>query len=704
MKYLMLVINIILTSIMITFGTLYCVHLFAFDGYRWIACGALVLMAIGNLLYCLLSKNVIKQKKMFGIFMCSAMVASFIADAIITMSAVWGLIMFCLSCCLFFVAFVCVSKFQWSDIIFGLCLAVPIVLVVAMGRIFGFANVGMELLAILYILISSIVLGKAIANVFNARRATEILSLIAYILFYLANFLMLCSKFSAISFFMDMVYLGVYLLSSSLFAFSIWDYTNKEIFLSSDEKVSFGQQLKSRRWAIVSVFVLMLFVGYSTVITFRDFNLANPKITKAQFLEYVGYDLNMPIIEVNTQNNKFPTSKEEYVNADFSITNCEDEEDDFSVEMADKYGDENCVGIRLRGNSTKLARKKPFRIKFDEKQSLLGLKKNKSWVLLADYYDQSYIRNYTAFTIADAFDKLEFTPTPNHVALILNGNFQGLYLLCEQVDEKEGRVNVDDDFDIEKDSDFPFLVEMDEKAYLEGITGIDNFSVEGYPSVEIKFPESDERGATANSDKVYDYINEYINAVFYTLRTGETTKVSFRDTEVGFSDLVNIDSCVDYYLVNEIMHNPDSAAKSIYMHKNKDGLMSFGPIWDFDYSLASEWVVPYEKSYIESANVLCTASRSKIFNTLLRDSEFYTKVTARFDELKQTVLDVTELLKGYKSDLDKLALLDTRMWHGVTGEMQYDMQYDYVRLYLQDRYNYLDKMFDLPHADFVNNI
>ena len=133
-------------------------------------------------------------------------------------------------------------------------------------------------------------------------------------------------------------------------------------------------------------------------------------------------------------------------------------------------------------------------------------------MLLAEYYDQSYIRNYTAFTLASEFDNLDFVPTSHHVALIINNEFKGLYLLCEQMDEKKGRANVDEDFDVSVDKEFPFLVEMDARAYMEGVTGVDNFYVESVDNhVEIKFPEADERDATATNDPVYDYIYEYIN-------------------------------------------------------------------------------------------------------------------------------------------------------------------------------------------------
>ena len=458
-----------------------------------------------------------------------------------------------------------------------------------------------------------------------------------------------------------------------------------------------------------SVLLTVVLTCYAFVASFMCFNLSSHKISKEAFLNAVGNELNIPIVEINTQSNQLPVNKEDYVNCSFSLSNCKNPENNFSVEMAGNYGDENCVGIRLRGNSTKGAKKRPYRIKFDEKQSVMGLKENKSWVLLADYFDQSYIRNYTAFTLANEIDNLDgmddtFSPTPYHVALIINDEFKGLYLLCEQMDENKGRAAVKKDFDIATDKEFPFLVEMDIYAYKEGKTGVDNFPVESvYNHAEIKYPEAEERYATETSDVVYDYINEYINAVFKTLTTNEKVEVSFRDTPVGLTDLVDISSAVDHYLINEIMLNADATQKSIYFHKTKNGLMKFGPIWDFDFSMGTEFKLPYERSYIEQANYMHMAKNSAIFSSLMKNESFYTDVVARYNTINSCIPNVINHLKSYKSTIKNVALLDAKMWHGNNGEFQYDMQYDYVRLFLSDRHEALNTAFSKTHAEFMAN-
>ncbi|MFQ6724373.1 MAG: CotH kinase family protein, partial [Clostridia bacterium] len=583
-------------------------------------------------------------------------------------------------------------------------ISIPVLILINSPLMFGYAGVSNRFLVNLLIFFMSAGFGLALAKLVKNQNAFNITFTIASFINLLYGLGLVIIKQSNVTHKVAPIVSMVLYVVLLIFSISI-------LFISAENIKNHTIKTKTNIIYAVSVLLVGLTIGYTIISNFVAFNFISPKIYKDKFLKMVGNELNIPLVEVYTQNNQEPYSKQEYVNCSFKISNCETEEYNFSVPMTKNYKDDGCVGIRLRGNSTRKARKRPYRIKFDEKQSLFGLKSNKSWVLLAEFYDQSYIRNYTAFTLADSFDNLDFAPTPHHVALMINDEFKGLYLLCEQIDEKKGRANVDDDFDVSVDTEFPFLLEMDARACMEGVTGIDNFYVESADNhVEIKYPEADERGATATSDIVYDYIYEYINAVFTTMKTGEKVEVSFRNNPIGLSDLVNINSIVDFYLINEIMLNVDSAYHSIYLHKTKDGLMQFGPIWDFDLSLSTKLDAPFDKSYTEETDLLWLAQNSPIYQylfkseTLFEGKTFYELVAERFNVKKQSIIDTCNYLKDYKATIDKVALIDARMWHGITGEFQYDMQYDYLRLFLMDRYDYLDNVFALSRTEFLDLI
>ena len=132
----------------------------------------------------------------------------------------------------------------------------------------------------------------------------------------------------------------------------------------------------------------------------NSFYAATSDITLTAQWDYFSEEL--PIINIDTKDVSID-SKEKYTDMTFTLENCDGE-------LSEITG-----GIRLRGNTTMHYPKKPYRIKFDEKQSLFGLEKAKSWVLLAEYLDPSALHNYTAFSLASELSGLSFTPTPHKV-------------------------------------------------------------------------------------------------------------------------------------------------------------------------------------------------------------------------------------------------------------------------------------------------
>ena len=455
---------------------------------------------------------------------------------------------------------------------------------------------------------------------------------------------------------------------------------------------------------IISFVLACVFAIYSIIASFFliDFGSKRKLMTKDEFYAAAADDVKIPIIEVNTKKSKEPENKTDYVECSVKISNTENQEHLLSVDMGN-------AGIRLRGNSTMREDKKPYRIKFEEKQSVLGMPKNKSWVLLADYYDQSSIRNYTALTLGSYLDNLSFTPSRHHVVLIMNGEFRGLYLLTDQIDENKGRTNVKQDveeMDIAKG--IPFLVEIDEYAVNEGVTGVDNFKVDVLNNyAEIKYPESDERPYSDDgTDISFNYIKEYINAAFTALKTGESVAVSFSQTPMSFEDLVDVDSFIDYYLLNEIMLNMDSGKKSVYVHKSAEGKLEFGPIWDYDWSMATKWQMPYQEGEIEVASQIRVAKayKTSFYGWLVSNETYFEKICTRFNQIKETLLQTSEHLKEYKSTIDMVAKLDATQWYGKNGVFEYDMSYDYVRLFLYDRYEFLNEVFNDTQENFLNRI
>lgn len=313
----------------------------------------------------------------------------------------------------------------------------------------------------------------------------------------------------------------------------------------------------------------------------------------------------LPRIDVNT-NGAAINSTETYTSATITLSGC-DEKFAFSDITA---------GIRLRGNSTAGATKKPYRIKFDKKQNVLGLNngsKFKSWVLLADYFDSTMLRTYTTFSMAKILNEgkyfsSDFTP----VEVYINNQYQGVYLLCEQTQINNNRVDIYEREDTDTSLEIGYLLvgqggRTDEPNTVSigssivttdrnGTTmhaGGGNFSLSGgdYTDEQIAYVKKYVEG-------VYEVINQAINHnKYYTLdRQGNLTpKTTFvgkttAEKQIETIDAVfNIDACVRLCILDEIVKNLDAGTYNMYVDLSPegDGRLTLGPPWDFDFALAN---------------------------------------------------------------------------------------------------------------------
>ena len=281
----------------------------------------------------------------------------------------------------------------------------------------------------------------------------------------------------------------------------------------------------------------------------------------------IGFDdlPNIPKKYINTQNQIEITSKEEYVNATFTLVTY-DENNIENTEMSNQN-----IRIRGRGNSTFYMPKMSFRIKFDTKTSLLFNHYENDWVLLANFADQTLIRNYLANSLSESMD-MEFTPSSAFVDVYLNDEYIGNYMLTDQIEVTNDRVNIEEH---SSELDTGYLIEMDKKVidFPEGdIEGWDYFVIYGYPYV-IKSPKTDE--VTYSQEQLY-FIEDYLLTVHLTLMNHE-----------NYTGLIDESTFVDWFIVQELFKNVDSGYSSVYMYKDKGGLLKMGPIWDFDLSTSN---------------------------------------------------------------------------------------------------------------------
>lgn len=278
---------------------------------------------------------------------------------------------------------------------------------------------------------------------------------------------------------------------------------------------------------------------------------------------------NLPTVVINTFNAEEPYDKEHDIVSNIIIIN------DNQIDT------DKPATVRERGNASRQFPKKPWRIKFDKKQSVLGAPaKCKKWTLINNYGDKTLMRNILAFEIARRMD-MKFVPFCQPVDVILNGEYKGCYQLCDQVEVNGGRVEVTEmeTTDISGDElTGGYLIEVD--GYADQEAPNEWFrSNRGVP-VTIKSP--DDGGTTEQYNYIKNYFQQYENLLFSNNNTAF-------DTETGYRSILDSDSFLRYFIVGELTGNPDTFWSTYIYKERNDPKLYTGPVWDFDIAFDNDY-------------------------------------------------------------------------------------------------------------------
>jgi len=349
------------------------------------------------------------------------------------------------------------------------------------------------------------------------------------------------------------------------------------------------------------------------------------------------------------------------------------------------------IEIRLRGNSTLWLPKKPFRIKFPEKYSPLGLNhaKERSWVLLANDCDKSLIRNAVAFQISSIMQSgvnyRKFTPCTQFVDLYLNGMYEGNYHLTDQIEVNPGRVEVQSlkAIDAADPSTITggYLLELDGFANSEPLW----FSSPKGMKATIKHPDSDDYSPIQKA-----YITGYFSSVENFLFSYD-----FKNPSTGWRKYIDINSWVDYCIINEMAGNSD-AWWSTFMSKERDvDYFVIGPVWDFDIAFNND------KRILNATTRLMAdaAHEPKIWiNRFMQDETFKAAIKARWNEKKDELFELTAYIDELTALLDMSQKANFKRWditrqalgHANPAPANYQEAITQLKKYIEARYKFLD--------------
>lgn len=320
------------------------------------------------------------------------------------------------------------------------------------------------------------------------------------------------------------------------------------------------------------------------------------------------------------------------------------------------------IQIKKKGHTSYNFAKKQFLIKavqdgLDEQGEplknevdLLGMGASDTWVLNGSLADKSLIRNYLAYRSASEIGGGNFSPDSSFCEVLIKRpeglEYQGVYLLLESIEKGPSRVDLESYK--EKNSYTSYIVRRDRFTNFDMM--LDTYgrlSGKSEQWIGLKYPSAARLTGRARS-----YIEQDFSKVEECLYSEDPDLFSTYDK------LIDVDSFVDYFLVNEFFGNYDAGDHSTYMYKNNGGKLYMGPVWDFDQAM--------NNSYLTETNPLYLAFQTKpLFEQLCHDNAFLEKLKSRYAQLRNHQLSearINELIDEAASHLGDAQKRDWLRW------------------------------------------
>ena len=331
---------------------------------------------------------------------------------------------------------------------------------------------------------------------------------------------------------------------------------------------------------------------------------------------------NLPTVSIHTENNVEPYDKEHNINALITIVN----------EKGNKVQTDSGT-VRLRGNNSIKFPKKPYRIKFNKKQKVLDAPaKAKKWTLINNYGDKTLMRNLLAFELSRCLN-MPYTPYGKSVDVVVNGEYKGNYQLCDHIDVKKKRVELDTLADKSGDQNSTaFLMEVDARAATEKCW----FKSEKGTPVTIHYPDDDEITPLQKS-----YIEDRFNAL-----------------EMDWKKTLDLNTFIRHFFVGELSGNTDTYW-SVYMYKHRmNDTIFVGPVWDFDIAFDNDqrtYPINSKKDFLYRSGGSTTGNMKKfVDNIVVNDAEAKAKMLEIWGKARGNGLTEQYLLDFIDKQVDNL--------------------------------------------------
>ena len=348
------------------------------------------------------------------------------------------------------------------------------------------------------------------------------------------------------------------------------------------------------------------------------------------------------------------------------------------------------VRVKGRGNSSWKMPRRSYQIKLHKRDSVLGMPPAKKWLLISNYADASMMRNKLMYDLAGQM--MDFAPQSEFADLWIDGDYRGVYLVCQRIATGKTSLNLKSEQGILAEIDTFYWHDAD--SYFKSNYSPAVFTLKDSPADDMEKEDSLARKSFSDFE---DYVRRFEDLLYAEEKDWEQ-----------ISSMMDVDSFVAFYLLEEFSENPDSCRTSLYMYQDgPDDVLHMGPVWDFDKALGYAQKGKYggdpERDYVSNIQeYMGTENDCTWYTELMKIPEFQDAVQEYYQTTARDIfLSSGQLIEDYRHRIAKSAEYTESIWpvaeiaencgHDPVQFSCWNDAVDYLKNWTKKRIQYFDQ-------------
>lgn len=414
---------------------------------------------------------------------------------------------------------------------------------------------------------------------------------------------------------------------------------------------------------------------------------------------------NLPIVFINT--NGQTIQSEDRIIADMAIVNNGEGLRNYITDTINDYN--GLVSIEIRGSTSAGFPKKSFAFETQYAQGdnnnveLMGFPSENDWILYGPYSDKSLMRNVLLYDLSNKMNR--YASRTKFCEVVINGEYQGVSVLMEKIKIDQNRIDIKklDASDLQPDNiTGGYIIKIDKTTGSE-----DGGWYSSYPTYDTEHDIYFQYHKPGPED-IQIQQKEYIESFVYDFETALSGD-DFMDPYLGYSNFIDVNSFIDFFILNEVSKNVDGYRLSTFLYKNREsygGKLNVGPVWDFNLAFgnANYCTGGDTVGWMWNFNNECSYDNNHVpfwWPRLLEDESFNNQLKCRWNQLRNNTLHTDTIF--YFIDAMALTLEESQernftqypvfgqyLWPNNFVGDTYAEEIGYLKSWITSRFNWLD--------------